>query len=336
MKKKNLLILFFAVVMLTFSACGSQNTDPINTEESQTTQRSVTTETVRQTTEETKEETTSEVPVTTEEANEEDIMSEFEVLFEQKEVDLKEIGDFVKEHIGKVSAENASLMVLKMESHMMDRLSEMEENFSHQTVQKKFLESFSSDIDLNDPEDFNDSEIKELIRTAKENGYKVDHAEGMFFPILDYAYLKNFSEYATPEVRDYIDILAIETEQAFAKDAALLIEWDEVIRRALMQEKYINEYDQSERTDYVKALYARYVYITLSGLDNTPLFDYETKTMKEEAKKAYEAALNGNEQSEYITMLSEFMELIEKNDYKLTDELTAYRMDKLASIIAFE
>lgn len=327
MNKKNLLVLCLSVVLLTFGACAPTNEDPaITTDGDETTTRTETNIT-----------TTTNNPTSTtagseQGEDEETIMSAFEELVNKADGTFKDIREFAKEHIGKLSADNVSMMVLTMEDYMKERLTEMEEAFDSQTVQEVFFKDFSEKVDLNNPDDFDDEAIKKLIVETKEKGYKVEHAEGMAFPVIDYSGLKAFNEYATPEIRDYINLLAVESDQAFAKDAALIIGWDEVVIRTVALEEFLTAYDQSEKAQDISILYKRYIYITLSGLDNTPLFDHDTKMMKDEAKEAYEEAIKDNTESEYLTMLSEYMELLQKNEYKLSDEVDAYRMDQIQSI----
>ncbi|HBN82948.1 MAG TPA: hypothetical protein DDZ89_03820 [Clostridiales bacterium] len=326
LNKKNLLVLCLSVVLLTFGACAPTGIEPdVTTDVNETTKN---TESIGTTKETTTNNTTSTAAVTEQGADEETIMNEFDALIGKADVTFQEISEFALEYIGELSADNASVMVLTMEDYMKEHLTEMEEVFNSQTVQETFFKDFSEKTDLNDPDDFDDEKIKELIVETKEKGYKVDHGEGMAYPVIDYSYLKAFNEYATPEIRDYIDIMAVESDQAFAKDAALIIGWDEVVNRALSLENYLDEYDLSDRTQDIGTLYNRYVYITLSGLDNTPLFDHETKVMKEEAKAAYEEAIKDNTESEYLTMLTEYMELLQKNEYKLSEEINTYRLDK--------
>ncbi|MDD4238703.1 MAG: hypothetical protein PHT62_09115 [Desulfotomaculaceae bacterium] len=74
----------------------------------------------------------------------------------------------------------------------------------------------------------------------------------MFFPIIDYGFYENFSSYVTPDMKDCIDIMAVESEQVPAKDAALVIGWDGVIKRALNQEAFINTHKDSIRINEVK------------------------------------------------------------------------------------
>jgi hypothetical protein len=156
-------------------------------------------------------------------------------------------------------------------------------------------------------------------------GYRVETAEGMYFPIMNYEYMKKYSSYVTGDMRDYIDIMAVETNKVPAKDAGLVISWEEVIARALAQESFVSKYGSSARTEGVEELRKRYVTFMLYGLNNTPLFSYDTKTMNPEAREAYARAVSGNSSGELVQLLKKYMEVLEKSDYKLTPEVEEFR-----------
>jgi len=73
--------------------------------------------------------------------------------------------------------------------------------------------------------------------------------------------------------------MAEESNNPPAKDAALVVGWDEVLKRALNQEKFIKRYEDSAKVGKVKELYRKYLTFTLFGLNNTPLFEYNSKVM---------------------------------------------------------
>ena len=58
------------------------------------------------------------------------------------------------------------------------------------------------------------------------------------------------------------------------KDGALMISWEEILRRAKRQEQFIDGYGGSTQVEPVRALLKRYVTFALFGCNNTPLFAY--------------------------------------------------------------
>ncbi len=59
----------------------------------------------------------------------------------------------------------------------------------------------------------------------------------------------------------------------------MVIGWDDVLDRAMNQEKFINQYPNSVKIDDVKKLYTKYVGFILFGLNNMPLFSYDSKVI---------------------------------------------------------
>ncbi|MPN48565.1 hypothetical protein SDC9_196175 [bioreactor metagenome] len=163
------------------------------------------------------------------------------------------------------------------------------------------------------------------MQRIKENGYKIETAEGMYYPVIDYSIYQKYDSMLPGDIAAYHNLMAAESNKAAAKDAALVISWNEVIQRALAQEKFLSQYENSAKAAEVKELYKRYVVFTFYGANNTPLFDYETKTMNKEAKDAYEQAAGLDANSKLLTQLKSYLTILANNHDKLTDEVNQFR-----------
>lgn len=258
------------------------------------------------------------------------VMKDFNSLI-QKESNVETIAQFISKHISVVTKENASEMVIQLEKVQQKELPQFEKLFTQEGLQQKIADEYRNLI--NDPSTIKDAEVKELINKTKNSGYRVETAEGFFFPIIDYGFYEKYSTYVTKDLRDYLEIMTLENDKVPAKDAALVIGWDEVIKRALNQEKFINNYPSSVKLQEVKQLYQRYLSFTLYGLNNTPLFSYDNKVMVPEAKEAYLAATRDIGNSKYLQTVIEYLEVIKKNNYTLTKEVEQHR-DKVSKDIA--
>ncbi|MGE5677061.1 MAG: hypothetical protein ACM3ZR_03290 [Pseudomonadota bacterium] len=233
--------------------------------------------------------------------------------------------EYMDKNIAAVSKEDASRMLMELEKAQQNYQKTLEEKYYAANIQESLGKIFSKDMSLDKINDTQDPALKKLLEETGSMGYKVETAEGMFFPIQDYGYLKKFSPYAGDDIKAYIDIMAVESEKVPAKDAALVISWDEVLERAFSQEAYIEKYSSSPKLDSVKELYSKYRTFILFGLNNTPLFAYEDKAMDKEARAAFEKAAKGNDGSGLGQLLGSYMKVIEKNGYKLTDEVDNFR-----------
>lgn len=238
----------------------------------------------------------------------------------------KEIFDFMDKNIKALTKEDAASIINQLEKLQMDYLPKMEEKFLGSDVQAEFAKAYLAKKEINNINDLESKALKDLVNETISNGYKVETAEGMFFPIVSYSAYKEFAQYLTDDLKEFVLIMSVESDKVPAKDAALVIEWNEVIDRALRQEAFIKKYPDSSKLDEVKELNKKYLYFTFFGLNNTPLFTYDVKVMNGEAKKAYmNLELLSTGDSELKQNLKGFMELLKNNGYKLTPEVEKYR-----------
>lgn len=258
------------------------------------------------------------------------LLEEFDALINTQNVNLKDVFSFLESNISYIAKLNASQMLLKIETLQEELVSDFENKFYPQEVIKIFQEADLAGKDVNDPSSFTDSQISALVQETLDGGYKIEQAEGMYYPVINYSSYLPFTDYVSDDIKEYFTIMNIESSQVFAKDAALMITWDEVISRALQSQEFLLNFPDSERFTAIEELYQRYLNITLLGLNNTPLFDYESGMMTNEAKAAYEAAVAQKNDREYLTILEDFMKVLKENGYKLTDEVDQFRKQFVA------
>ena len=247
---------------------------------------------------------------------------------------LVEIIEFIDENISNISKENASIMISKLEEVQKQNLAKLDEKFySSETIQKEMNEIYDNEFDINEIDNVEDEDLKDLLIETRDSGYKVETAEGMYFPIINYEFYEKYSSYVTMDIKEYINIMAFESNEVPAMDAALVIGWDEVLERALKQEDFISQYSDSIKINDIKEMYKKYVTFTLLGLNNTPLFNYDSKVMVDDARNVYMNAIEGDGESKLLETLSDFLEVLKEDNYKLTDESDQFRHDALENIV---
>ena len=160
-------------------------------------------------------------------------------------------------------------------------------------------------------------------------GYKLEVTEGTYHPVVDYKSFKVFNPYIKPDIRDYINIMAAETDQPTSEDAGLIIGWDELLNRTLAMEKFLNTYSSSNRRMLMQEWYDRGQMYVFHGIENTPLFEYGTLTIDPEASSAYHNALSSHTEAEIknsqlLTHLQTYLQLIEKNGGKNSPEIVSF------------
>ncbi len=262
-----------------------------------------------------------------------DIMAQFHTSIEQN-IELEKMIIFINENISVVSQEDASIMIDQLEKAQKENLVTLEDQFYQaENMQNKFMDLHMLGSDINKIDGIEDKELKSFLVGIKDKGYKVETAERMYFPVINYEFYEPYRSEVTPDIKDYIDLMVTESNEVPAKDAALVIGWDKIIDRALNQEQFINQYPDSPKIGDVQALYQKYVTFVLYGLNNTPLFNYDSKMIEEDAKKTYIEAIEGSNDSQFLDIIKEFMDTLKENNYKLTDEVDQYRKKLIEGII---
>ncbi|KAF1085604.1 hypothetical protein SPSYN_01747 [Sporotomaculum syntrophicum] len=253
------------------------------------------------------------------------LLNEFNALVANDSGDPAALNKFVASNIAKFSPENASELVIQLEKAQQDFLPEFETKFYSDSVTQKFVEAYIAGTDINNMQAVQDEELKQLLAQTKASGYKVDTAEGMFYPIIDYQQYQDYSELVTPDIQAYINLMAVESNNPPAKDAALVVGWDEVLTRALNQEQFINTFSSSAKLADVQKLYGRYVQFCLLGANNTPLFSYEDKKMSTAAKESYAKVLAESKPSKLTEIMHGLLDIAEQNNNQLTTAVENYR-----------
>ncbi len=247
----------------------------------------------------------------------------FNALLAKKGVRAAELLAAVDAGIGKVTRNGASAMIVATEAAQKRDLPRLEKMLSPDGLQKKLGGLYRAGLDLGKAEEIGDAELRDALLAVRDGGYRVDTAEGMYFPVIDYGRYRKYRGLVTDDLAAYIDLMAVESDLAPAKDAALVIGWGEVARRALALEGYLKTYEDSPRSPNVKRLYARYLAFVFFGANNTPLFSYDTQTMNPAARTAYAEAAKGN--SRLASSLRGFSDILAKNGYRLDGEADEYR-----------
>ncbi|SDD89238.1 hypothetical protein SAMN05428987_6286 [Paenibacillus sp. CF095] len=228
---------------------------------------------------------------------------------------------YLESHIDQVTTHHATLMVLQLENARNKALTAMTDRLLVPNVQDKMIKAYK----LNDSftqlmSRTNDTSLRALLQQARDSGYRLVMLEGSLYPIMNYMAFQKYISYVKPDIKQYINIMAVETSNLAADDGALVIGYQEILNRALNQERFLNEYPKSNRLQQVKNLMNNYTLYTFYGLNNTPLFDYETNKMTANAQKGYKAVLqrNSSEDSAFLTKLEKFMDIVTEAKFEKT------------------
>ncbi|MEJ6951990.1 hypothetical protein [Natronospora cellulosivora (SeqCode)] len=268
---------------------------------------------------------------------EQDIMNVFFQLHEG-DIKLREVFNFIEDNIYFLSETNATQLLVEFEDLQRKKLNQIEEYFYKSDMQMR-IDQIVENKDTNQMKKseilkINDEEVKDLLMVVKNSAYKIKKTEGMYYPVIDYTVYEYYIENVnlSNDLVDYLSFMIVELNNPPAKDAALLISWEEVLDRGYKLADFIYKYPNSLRKEEVKLLYNRYLYFTFYGLDNTPLFDHNSRKMSEELRYTYINFVNSNYDNIYTKVLKQFLDLLEEHNYVLTSYVDNYIKEIILTI----
>ncbi|EGO64903.1 hypothetical protein [Acetonema longum] len=258
-------------------------------------------------------------------AKEQAVMADFAALVQKEDVNIAAIIQYIDENAA-VSPSAVSTMVIELEKLQQERLPELQDKFSDsETVQKILAKSYWDGLTSQTISSIDNKDTQDLLLETQNSGFKVETAEGMYFPVIDYSVYKKYRNAATPDIAAFIDIMTVESDKTPIKDAALMIGWNEILSRALTQEEFIRRYSHSAKAEDMRRLLKRYAVFALYGANNTPLFSYDTKKIAPEAQKAYVESTFDVNHGRFSKAMNGYLSVLKRNDYQLTDEVQEYR-----------
>ncbi len=239
---------------------------------------------------------------------------------------------FIDENIQKVTKEDAVKMIESLEEVQEQYLEEYGEQLFMEDYQGELIglsKGQESQLFFNEikTEEIKNANLKELMDKILKGKYKLINMEGAFYPIIDYETLKIYNDYLSDEMKGYIDIKSIDSNNPTVLDASLVISFDELAERLIKTENYIKEYPDGIRYEELLRLFGVYLRFYLEGVDNTPIYDYETKEIKNEVLKSYKKTeakkdtVTSNIVSKYISIIEENQNIIDNNVFSKITEL---------------
>lgn len=270
-------------------------------------------------------------PVETEDsedrAKDEEIMEELK-LIEKNSPTPDILIKFIDEYIDKVSTENADKIIDALLSSLEankktyeDRIFELDKNNELMAVgglEEEFKERNIDEIE--------NEKLRIEVDYLYSNIYKLINLEGAFYPIIDYNDLKDYDPFISEELKTYIDIKALESNDKSMADAGLTISFDELAERLFQAEDYLKAPWEGQRRDDILEDYKYKIEAYLKGLPNTPIMDYESKKINNEVLESYKDT--ASKEYEISTRVKEYLQIIETNE-NIIDEEVLQEADEL-------
>lgn len=243
-------------------------------------------------------------------------------------VELKAWMDSIMDDL---SEEDATIMVANFEEYLSDSRQHYETLLPQDGYEELLQNVYDGTLKRGNIKVSND-ELRSLLDKMYEAGYKLKMSEGYFFPVVDYAYLTQYKGWVSEELYDYFNTMALESEQSFASDAGLIITWDELASRINTYEAFLAKYPGSKYRGEIQRYLLYYTEAYLFGLDNTPVFDFESDEIKEDVQKSYKDSLKAYPNTELSKLLDEHIKLLEAEGFKQTAKTASYRDEIRAAL----
>lgn len=254
-----------------------------------------------------------------EESEREIIMKDFVNIIESKNQPDKIIA-FIDDNIGKLSQLEGDKMIDSLEKVLKDNIDTFTDRILALDKNDQLMaigggENFFPESKI---EDIEGKELREEVQGLYKDMYKLVNLEGEFYPIIDYDKLRSYNNYITDEWKEYIGIMAMDSEMIPFVDGAFAISFDELADRIIKTENYLNKYLDGQRQEEMLLLYENKLIAYLEGLPNTPLADSSTKKIFDDVLASYEKTSNIEN---YVTsnIVYRYLEDIKAND-KILDE----------------
>lgn len=230
------------------------------------------------------------------------------------------IVSYLNENLMQADVSTADAMVRGLNAFYDKDLQRTQEAFFQGNVQE-VLASAEWPITAVNASSITDEKVKQLVATKLAGGYKMVSVEGMIYPIVDYELQKTFMKKLSDDLNVYIAIQAEESKQPTARDAALVISWDELADRALATENYLTKYpDTPERASVMQLYTNSYLTMYILGLNNTPVFDFDSFKLLDEVKESYEKTVREHPDSVTGKLISSYLEILETTGWNVYDK----------------
>jgi len=166
---------------------------------------------------------------------------------------------------------------------------------------------------------------KDYAQFLKTNGLRIETTEGTFFVYKDGKYLNDtFKDFVSSSMKEYLAQKEKENKEGYASDAGLTILPKDITERIIFWENFVKKNPDFIYTKEQKDSITFMTLDLLIGMDNTPVFDYETNKLSETFKEGYKFVIEKHPDSEIGKIIKEYYAILEKNGFKDSKDRLAF------------
>lgn len=146
------------------------------------------------------------------------------------------------------------------------------------------------------------SSNEDIIKLVDENISKLDKdiVDEIVLSLEDHLSLSNksikylsetlvkYKEYASEEIKSYLDILKREGEMVFTDGESMVVDLKDLIERGIKAENHLRTYPDGKTMNKVKNYYSAYIYAAIQGVGNQYIYAGEgTSKVREDVLNQY-------------------------------------------------
>ena len=167
-----------------------------------------------------------------------------------------------------------------------------------------------------------------LTQSFAENGFRLETGEGMVYPIADWQrFYDFFGSKVTPVLNAYLGQDLAERKALDSDDGGLMIPLSEMANRAVFWEKFNKENPHFVMADRAKTSEQWMRAVVITGMDNTPMFNGESKDINQEFKDTWTAVLQKYPGTLLAQKCKEITDICVANGWKYTEKVEVWSRD---------
>lgn len=154
-----------------------------------------------------------------------------------------------------------------------------------------------------------------LNKALAQVGWTIIMSEGNYYlgELPDW-FATEFKAVLTPAYREYFHIRSQEIREGFSVDAGLLISWEQLRKRIITWENFLQQYPDFVEKPQIQSYLANYLGTYLGGMENTRIYGKD-RGLKNEVRASYENFIRQDKGSKCINIIQEYYGMLKKHGF---------------------
>lgn len=188
-------------------------------------------------------------------------------------------------------------------------------------------EAYGTALTTNDPQ-LMEQQLDSLNRAMsqlRQYGIMMYTSEGgITTDVMPIFIAEAFWKYMTPLERTIATLSELEVETPSLNDASINISYEEIAQRLKMCDDMLAQYPDEPLTPQIIACQKYYLAILLAGVDNSPVFDWNTRTLMPQIRQIVELYITEYPDAASTPTLQQFMALAAASNFKQSADIDTF------------